>query len=238
MHRVLILLFAGVFLPVQVAAQVLDVEAEKVVRRGDRIEASGRVVVRGEGILLRANYVVLDTMTEDIWAAGDCHLEEEGGEMDAQILYYNIRRKDFRLEEGTVFVYADPIVISGRTIVRYGEDVYEGEGITYTPCLGKPPDWSIAASSLNAPLEGYGSVYHARFRVRRIPIFYTPYLMFPIKLKRQSGFLFPSFGHSTDTGYRTEVPFYRARQEHGCDNHPDTSQRPRSFVGRRVPLPP
>ncbi len=208
MHRVLILLFAGVFLPVQVAAQVLDVEAEKVVRRGDRIEASGRVVVRGEGILLRANYVALDTMTEDIWAAGDCHLEEEGGEMDAQILYYNIRRKDFRLEEGTVFVYADPIVISGRTIVRYGEDVYEGEGITYTPCLGKPPDWSIAASSLNAPLEGYGSVYHARFRVRRIPIFYTPYLMFPIKLKRQSGFLFPSFGHSTDTGYRTEVPFY------------------------------
>ena len=113
MHRFLILLFAGVFLPAQVIAQVLDVEAEKVVRRGDRIEASGRVVVRGEGVLLRANYVVLDTVTEDIWAAGDCHLEEEGGEMDAHVLYYNNRRKDFRLEQGSVFVYADPIVISG-----------------------------------------------------------------------------------------------------------------------------
>ncbi len=208
MHRFLILFFAGVFLPAHILAQVLDVEAEKVVRRGDRIEASGRVVVRGEGILLRANYVVFDTVTEDLWAAGDCHLEEEGGEMDAHILYYNNRRKDLRLEQGSVFVYADPIVISGRTIVRYGEDVYEGEGITYTPCLGKPPDWSIAAGSLNAPLEGYGSVYNARFRVRSIPILYVPYLLFPLKLERQSGLLFPGFGHSTDTGYRTEIPLY------------------------------
>ncbi|HPW68505.1 MAG: hypothetical protein WDA72_09530 [Desulfomonilia bacterium] len=208
MRRFLILLFAGAFLPAQVIAQVLDVEAEKVVRHGDRIEASGRVVVQGEDLLLRANYVVLDTVTEDLWAAGDCHLEEEGGEMDAHILYYNNRRKDFRLEEGTVFVYADPIVISGRTIVRYGEDVYEGEGITYTPCLGKPPDWSIAAGTLNAPLEGYGSAYNARFRVGNVPLFYVPYLLFPLKLERQSGLLFPGFGHSTDTGYRTEIPLY------------------------------
>lgn len=208
MRRFLILLFAGAFLPAQVIAQVLDVEAEKVVRHGDRIEASGRVVVQGEDLLLRANYVVLDTVTEDLWAAGDCHLEEEGGEMDAHILYYNNRRKDFRLEEGTVFVYADPIVISGRTIVRYGEDVYEGEGITYTPCLGKPPDWSIAAGTLNAPLEGYGSAYNARFRVGNVPLFYVPYLLFPLKLERQSGLLFPGVGHSTDTGYRTEIPLY------------------------------
>lgn len=208
MYRFLILLLGFTLIHASGMAAVLDVEAENVVRRGSRIEAEGKVVARGEGILLRANYVAYDTITEDLWAAGDCHLEEEGGELDSATLYYNIRRKDLRLENGSVFIYADPVIISGKTIVRYGQDVYEGEGITYTPCLGKPPDWSIAAGSLHAPLEGYGSVYNTRFRVRNFPVFYVPYLLFPIKLQRQSGLLFPEFSHSTDYGYRAGIPLY------------------------------
>ncbi|MBP8651289.1 MAG: hypothetical protein KBI48_11390, partial [Deltaproteobacteria bacterium] len=86
MHRLLILLFAVLLIPAPIRGEVLDVEAQNVIRRGSRIEAQGKVVIRGEGILLTANYVVYDTITEDLWAAGDCHLEEEGGELDAQLL--------------------------------------------------------------------------------------------------------------------------------------------------------
>ena len=208
MHRLLILLFAVLLIPAPIRGEVLDVEAQNVIRRGSRIEAQGKVVIRGEGILLTANYVVYDTITEDLWAAGDCHLEEEGGELDAQLLNYNIRRRDFRLENGSVFIYDEPMVISGQRVVRYGEDMYEGDGITFTPCLGTPPDWSIAAGSLRAQLEGYGSAYNTRFKIRDIPVFYVPYLLFPIKLQRQSGLLFPEFSHSSDYGYRVGIPLY------------------------------
>jgi LPS-assembly protein len=45
-------------------------------------------------------------------------------------------------------------------------------------------------------------------RFKDVPIFYTPYISFPLGDERKSGVLFPSFGHSTNNGYQLEVPYY------------------------------
>ena len=45
-------------------------------------------------------------------------------------------------------------------------------------------------------------------RFKDVPIFYTPYLAFPLGDERKSGLLFPSFGHSGNNGYQLEVPYY------------------------------
>ena len=45
-------------------------------------------------------------------------------------------------------------------------------------------------------------------RFKDVPIFYSPYLAFPLGDDRQSGLLFPSFGHSGNNGYQLEVPYY------------------------------
>ena len=43
-----------------------------------------------------------------------------------------------------------------------------------------------------------------------VPVFYLPYGFFPLRSDRQSGFLFPKFGHSTKEGFRFQQPFYWA----------------------------
>lgn len=208
MYRILACLLSFFLIAVPCAAEVLDVEAENVQKREQRIEAFGNVIISGQGITLKSNYVVYDTLTEDIWAAGNVLLKEKGGEITADRLYYNIRRKDVRLEQGSIFIYAEPVIISGKSITRYGEDEFEGEEIVFTPCLGENPSWSIAAGSFEAPLEKYGHAVHARFRIRDLPVLYVPYLYFPVKLQRQSGLLLPSFSNSSDYGYRVGVPLY------------------------------
>lgn len=45
-------------------------------------------------------------------------------------------------------------------------------------------------------------------RLKKIPVFYTPYISFPIDFKRKTGFLFPSFARSSDSGYDISVPYY------------------------------
>ena len=45
-------------------------------------------------------------------------------------------------------------------------------------------------------------------RFKDVPIFYTPYIAFPLGDDRQSGLLFPSFGHSGNNGYQLDVPYY------------------------------
>jgi len=41
-----------------------------------------------------------------------------------------------------------------------------------------------------------------------VPIFYTPYISFPVGDERKSGLLFPNFGHSGSNGFELEVPYY------------------------------
>jgi LPS-assembly protein len=45
-------------------------------------------------------------------------------------------------------------------------------------------------------------------RFKDVPIFYTPYISFPVGDERKSGLLFPSFGHSGSNGFELEVPYY------------------------------
>ena len=191
-----------------VCAMILDVEADTIRKTGQRIEASGNVLITGKDMTLRANYVVYDTLSEDLWASGNCHLKEEKGEIEARTMYYNAKRNDVQLQDGSVFVYDEPMIISGESITRYGQDLYMGDDLEFTPCLGTPPAWSMAASSLEIPLEGYAKARHARFMIRNVPVLYAPYLLYPAKLKRQSGLLFPEFSHATDYGYRYGIPVY------------------------------
>jgi hypothetical protein len=208
MCRVIFVFFFMVFVSSPLSAITLDVEANTLKKLGNRIEASGNVMVTGKDITLNANYVVYDTLTDDLWASGNCHLKEEEGEIEAETLYFNARRKDFHLENGSVFIYSEPMIISGESITRYGQDFYVGENIEYTPCTGISPAWSIAASSLEVPIEGYGKAWHTRFRIKQVPLLYFPYLLYPAKLKRQSGLLFPEISNATDYGYRYGVPVY------------------------------
>ncbi len=45
-------------------------------------------------------------------------------------------------------------------------------------------------------------------RFKDVPIFYTPYISFPLGDERKSGVLFPSLGHSGSNGFELEVPYY------------------------------
>ena len=43
-------------------------------------------------------------------------------------------------------------------------------------------------------------------RFKDVPIFYTPYISFPVGDERKSGLLFPSFGHSATTATSWKCP--------------------------------
>jgi lipopolysaccharide assembly outer membrane protein LptD (OstA) len=81
--------------------------------------------------------------------------------------------------------------------------------VRYTSCPVGNEDWSLSASqiSLDTKLQE-GVAHHVTMRFKDVPIFYTPYISFPLGDERKSGVLFPSFGHSGSNGFDTEVPYY------------------------------
>lgn len=199
----------GFFLiPWSVRGAMLTVEADEIRKAGTRLEAIGNVVMTGQDSTLKADYIVYDTESEDVWATGDCELREPRGEVVASSLYYNARRKDMDLQSGYVLIYAETLKISGRSIRRYGEDFYTGDDVQYTSCLGTPPAWSLNAGSMVIPVEGYADARDVTMETHDLPLLWTPYLPFPAKLKRQTGLLFPEFGSASDYGFRFDVPIY------------------------------
>jgi len=81
--------------------------------------------------------------------------------------------------------------------------------VHYTSCPVGNEDWSLNASqiSLDTKLQE-GVAHHVTMRFKDVPVFYTPYISFPLGDERKSGLLFPSFGHSGSNGFDVEVPYY------------------------------
>jgi len=85
----------------------------------------------------------------------------------------------------------------------------ELEQVRYTTCPVGNEDWMLQASSIDLDTNDESGVgRHVLMRFKNVPIFYTPYISFPLGDERKSGLLFPEFGHSTTNGYQLEVPYY------------------------------
>ncbi|MCZ6656495.1 MAG: LPS-assembly protein LptD, partial [Gammaproteobacteria bacterium] len=79
----------------------------------------------------------------------------------------------------------------------------------FTRCQPGNNTWRISASQLRIPKGAvFGTARNAVLRVKGVPIFYTPYIKFPVTDDRQSGFLFPNVGYSAEDGLDLTVPYY------------------------------
>ncbi|OOF55029.1 LPS assembly protein LptD [Rodentibacter genomosp. 2] len=80
---------------------------------------------------------------------------------------------------------------------------------TFTSCLPNDNAWAVEASEITQYIkEEYAEMWHARFKVLGVPVFYTPYLQLPIGDRRRSGLLIPSAGSSSRDGYWYSQPIY------------------------------
>lgn len=79
----------------------------------------------------------------------------------------------------------------------------------FTRCEPGNNGWRLNTQSLEIE-EGavFGTAKHAVLRLKSVPIFYTPYLKFPISDERVSGFLFPTFAYSDEDGVDVSIPYY------------------------------
>ena len=80
---------------------------------------------------------------------------------------------------------------------------------TYTTCEPGSNAWQLKGNNITLnPATGFGTATNVTLRVKDFPVFYTPYIYFPIDDRRQSGFLPPSFSTSSDTGFMLVTPYY------------------------------
>jgi LPS-assembly protein len=112
--------------------------------------------------------------------------------------------------EGTLFLKNQNYHLRGEEIERVGENTYRVKRGSFTTCDGDWPAWRFTGDEALIALEEYADVWGATFQVKNIPILYSPYLSFPVKTQRQSGFLFPRVGFSDVAGAELGLSYFWA----------------------------
>ena len=119
---------------------------------------------------------------------------------------------DLDSQTGSIFdgyAVVDPnFIVHGERLDKVSAErfiLYDG---TITACDQAIPQWSLRASKANIKIEGYARLTNARFKIKKLPVFYTPYLIWPVKRDRSTGFLIPHIGSSQSRGRLISEAFY------------------------------
>lgn len=162
-------------------------------------------------VTIKADWMVYDTTFQSIKARG--HVEINTGEdvLTADQASIDLNKETGTFTNATVVRNNKSLHLEGKTIEKTGVNTYnigDGWAITCKVEKGETPPWSFASKDTRIEPGGYAVLKHARFNVKGVPIFYTPYLILPVKYTRQTGFLFPEFSTSTNNGVGLNLPFF------------------------------
>ena len=106
--------------------------------------------------------------------------------------------------------FVDPeIYFEGREITRLAPNRFRVIDGRLTSCLDDTPDWNFKLSRAEVELDGFAKIKHARFRVKKLPLLYSPYILYPARSERASGFLFPNFGYSNNRGFNLGLAYFQ-----------------------------
>lgn len=199
----------------QSPASEINVTADKL-SSGDgsnQIDASGNVEVKRGETTLKAEDVRVNRATQDIEAKGKVSLDDpEWKVKSADAIEFNLEKETGQIQNGDLFLEDGHVGISGRRLQKFGGQTYHVDDGFFTTCLCESgaPSWKFSAEQMDLALDGVGTIKNGYFYVMDVPVFYVPYGIFPLRTERQTGFLFPQFGHSTKEGFRFMQPFFWA----------------------------
>jgi len=96
-----------------------------------------------------------------------------------------------------------------KAIFFEGQDKKRLVDARYTTCAADVDDWYIKASEIS--LNDYtdsGTAKNAYIEFKGVPILYTPWIGFSFNDQRKSGFLSPTWGTTSKSGFELLVPYY------------------------------
>ncbi len=212
--------------PVLVTADRMDYDRDKgIVTATGHVEISQHIpstakesdFVREERVL-RADSVSFNENTNVITAKGHVVLMEPSGE----VVFADYAELTSDMANGVIHDLRLRMIDNSRMAAAGGRRengvVTEMQKAVYSPCElcrdhpKRPPLWQVRGDRVVHDANTHDIEYYdAVLEVYGIPILYSPYLSAPDPtVKRRSGLLAPTYGHSSDLGYVIGIPYYLA----------------------------
>ncbi|NTW87784.1 MAG: LPS-assembly protein LptD, partial [Desulfobulbaceae bacterium] len=162
-------------------------------------------------VTIKADWMVYDVELESIKAKGNVQIITNEEQLFAKEVTLHLTQETGKFADATILRNELSLHLEGKVIEKTGFDTYridDGWVITCKLEDGETPPWSFSSANTEIRQGGYAVLTHARFNIKNVPVFYSPYMILPAKNTRQSGFLFPYFSTSTISGIGLNLPFF------------------------------
>lgn len=157
--------------------------------KGDQIDyqrETGQVNVRGNGMIMRDGNIVRGPELH-------YNIDAETGEVNDPNFWLGADGGSGMAEKADIF---------SRSQMRLSSAKYAG-----CPC--ENPPWYITSPRVDFDFdENEGVARNAVLFFKGVPILASPYLSFPLRKERKSGFLLPTYGGSSNSGLEFTLPYY------------------------------
>lgn len=172
--------------------------------------AEDDVVITGGKTRLEADHIEFSNKTKQAFARGNVLLLSGEDYISCNSMNINLSTQTGSITHGTIFIQKNNFYINGENIQKLGEFSYSVDKGSITTCSGESPDWKITARDIKVTIEGYGTAKHTILWAKDVPTAYSPFLMFPVQARRQTGLLTPRITSSDRKGIEYEQPLFLA----------------------------
>jgi LPS-assembly protein len=201
----------------------MSLEADNVSAEGqDIVTLSGNAEIAQGRQTIVADELKYYRSTERVVANGNVEMISENGDylssdsidVHAPTQIGQLSNTQFKLAKGIRSADGiDTVLIDSRgsagVLNLEGEGLLRLENAKYTTC--PEGDDSVMISAKHLELDQNGGVGKARgatIRFKGLPVFYAPYISFPINDERKTGLLTPGFGSDEESGNIIDFPWY------------------------------
>ena len=223
--------------PISLEADNVESQGDEVVTlSGNAVVAKGRQTVVADKLQYyrETERVVAEGGVEMISDRGD-YLSSDAIDVHVPTQIGTLTNSSFKLARSiTRSEGRDTVQIESRgsadLVSLEGEGFVRLENANYSTCPEGNESVVIGANHLELDrIGGVGRARGATVRFKGVPIFYAPYISFPLNDQRKTGFLTPSYGSDEESGNIIEIPWYW-----NIAKNQDATITPRLFTDRGV----
>jgi LPS-assembly protein len=207
--------------------QKINVLSDKAFRksRENEFEAIGNVVITHLRNTIYGEKAKINFNTGETEVIGNVRYIAPELTLYGTKLKYNFLSRQIDLDNARVL--SEGFVVTGKKILQTSNDIIYGEEAEYTTCKDCPESWSVFGKKITIEIGKYIRIKHAFIKVNGVVAMYFPYIVFPIKQKRESGLLFPLISFKPKEGFQYQQPIFWA-----IDDFKDATITPSTFGNR------
>jgi LPS-assembly protein len=177
-------------------------------RKSHVVTLTGNAYLYREKEVLKADVIVINTEFNTAHAEGRIQYQYGDYYIRADSMDFDMKAKTGTIING--YISNGKFALRGARIDQVEPDHFKVKDYEYSTCYDCPNAWAMTGDNVDMTIEGYVYINDFTFKIKDAPFFWFPYMVLPLKTKRQTGFLFPKFGKTSDYGYYVVEPFYWA----------------------------